>query len=463
MKIIKFIFLFLLTLTICSFFWSNSLAVKQINQPIAFVNVNVIPMDYEHILENQIVIIQDDRIAVIGPKDNVQIPQNAIRINGMDKYLMPGLSDMHTHSWGEDFIPFISNGVTTIRNMRGSTYHLELRQEILSGELLGPSMYLTGPYIDGPPPESADYPIITNPKEAVSVVANQKVAGYDFIKVLSQLSPEVFEAIISAARVNNIKVIGHPPFQVEFEKVLNSGMYSIEHLHGYNIELMSDNAPELDYYERSSWIKSWKYFDENKLQDLVKETVEMGVWNCPTLVIILNGRIRPSELEDKLKNPNLRYVAPNILKYWKEREYLEEEAIIARETDHFRKKTVKALHDAGGKLLLGTDSPQFFTIPGFSLHEELQHLVDAGLSPYEAIKTGTTNAAVFLGASKEFGKVAVGLRADLILLNNNPLVDINNTTNITGVMVRGKWFSDDELNLMLEDLALSFENKLSDE
>jgi len=462
-KYTKFVLVLILALLISSFFWPSLQTVSQINQPIAFINVNVIPMDREHILRNQTVITQDDRIVVVGSEGIVNIPENAIRINGKDKYLMPGLADMHTHSWGEDFIPFIANGVTTIRNMRGSRYHLELRQEILSGELLGPSMYLTGPYIDGPPPDSADYPIIANPKEVASLVTSQKEAGYDFIKILSQLSPEVFEAIVSSARVNNIKVIGHPPFQVEFEKVLNSGIYSIEHLHGYNIALMRDNAPEMDYYERSSWLKPWKYFDETKLQALVKKTVAMGVWNCPTLVIILNGRIKPSELENKLKNPNLRYVAPNILKYWKEREYLEEEAIIARGTDYFRKKIVKALHDAGSKLLLGTDTPQFFTIPGFSIHEELLHFVDAGLSPYEAIKTGTSNAATFLGASEEFGKVAVGLRADLIFLNSNPLVDINNTTDIAGVMVRGKWFSNDELHLMLEDLALSFENKLSDE
>ena len=170
---------------------------------------------------------------------------------------------------------------------------------------------------------------------------------------------------------------------------------------------MSDDAPEFNKYERAAWLKAWQYFDSSKLPALVEKTLATGTWNCPTLVVILNGRIRPFELEERLKNPNLRYVDPDIINYWSEREYIDEEAIITRVTDRFSKNTVKALHDAGCRLLLGTDTFQYFTIPGFSAHEELQHLVDAGLSPFEAIKTGTVNAAEFFGAAEEFGKVIV--------------------------------------------------------
>jgi hypothetical protein len=432
-------------------------------QPIAFVNVNVIPMDSERVLNNQTVITFGSLIVTMGSVKEVQIPENARRIEGEGKFLMPGLADMHTHSWGEDFIPFIVNGVTTIRNMGSWPFHLDLRKKVISGEVLGPTMFLAGPSIDGPPSSGPDYPVIDDPLKAVELVIEQKETGYDFIKVLSQLSPEVFAAIDSAAQAQHIPMIGHPPFQVDFEKVLSSGILSIEHLEGYNIALMSDDAPMLDNYARSSWLKPWKYFDESKLQELAKKTAKAGIWNCPTLVIILNGRIHPSELEEKLKNPNLRYIVPNILEYWREREYLEEEAIIARETDRYRKKTVKALHDAGAKLLLGTDTQQFFTLPGFSLHEELEHFVDAGLSPYEAIKAGTTNAAEFLQRRDEFGKVEIGFRADLILLHSNPLDDIKNTTDRMGVMLRGKWFQEYELKQMLEDLALSIEKRVSKE
>lgn len=445
------------------FFVMSSIVIGQSTQPIAFVNVNVIPMDSERVLNNQTVITFGNLIITMGSVEDVQIPENAKSIEGKGKFLMPGLADMHTHSWGEDFIPFIANGVTTIRNMGSWQFHLDLRQKVISGEVLGPTMYLAGPPIDGPSLYESDYLVIDDPLKAVKLVVEQKVAGYDFIKVLSQLSPKVFEAIDSTAQAHNIPMIGHPPFQVDFEKVLNSGMSSIEHLEGYNMALMSDDAPILDNYARSSWLMPWKYFDESKLQELAKKTAKAGIWNCPTLVIILNGRIHPSELEEKLKNPNLRYIVPNILEYWREREYLEEEAIIARETDRYRKKTVKALHDAGAKLLLGTDTQQFFTLPGFSLHEELEHFVDAGLSPYEAIKAGTTNAAEFLQGSNEFGKVEVGFRADLILLHSNPLNDVRNATDRMGVMLRGKWFYEYELKQMLEDLALSIEKRVSKE
>ena len=159
----------------------------------------------------------------------------------------------------------------------------------------------------------------------------------------------------------------------------------------------------------------------------------------------------------------MQYVHPEVIKYWKEREHLDEEELIARKTDWCRKMTLKALHDAGCKLLIGTDAYQFFIVHGFSVHEELQHFVDAGLSPFEAIQAGTTNAAEYLGAAGEVGKVAVGYEADLLLLHGNPLEEISNTKRIAGVMHRGRWFYESELERMLKDIAVSYEKMASKE
>lgn len=289
----------------------------------AFVAVNVVPMDHERILENQTVITQGERIVAIGPSDILQVPPQAESIDGRGKYLIPGFADMHVHlQEEEELVLCIANGVTTIRQMWGEDpWHLDWRKKIAEGELLGPRIYTAGPVIDGSPPKSSRYVIVDNPEEAESVVARHKELGFDFIKILSHLSPQAYEAILSAAKAHDIPVIGHVPYQVDLERALTSGLYSIEHLEGYNFALMANDAPAIDLDDRAAWLKPWEYFDESKLPALAKATAEMGVWNCPTLVVFINGRILPEELDDLLNQPNIRYVVPYVVDYWKERKY----------------------------------------------------------------------------------------------------------------------------------------------
>ena len=434
-------------------------------QPIAFVDVNVLPMDRERVLRGQTVVIQGERIVAMGSSNSIDIAPEAYRIDGRGKYLMPGLTDMHVHlGEEEEFVLFLANGVTTIRVMWGEApWTLDWRRRINDGELIGPRIYSAGPVIDGSWPgalaDSERMVIVDDPEAAFAFVATQKEMGYDFIKILSHLSPEAYDAILSAALRLDIPVAGHVPYQVDIETALTSGQRSIEHLEGYNFALMADDAPSIDPHDRAAWLQPWEYFDESRLEPLARATAEADVWNVPTLVIIVNGRILPEELGERLEQPNLRYVVPYTLDYWAEREYIAEEARIARETDAYRKQMVKALSDAGARLLIGTDTPQFFVVPGFSVHEELEHFVDAGLSPFEALRAGTSNPAEFLGAANEFGTVEVGMIADLMLLNENPLDDITHTTRRAGVMVRGAWFSEDRLHEMLEQVAVGFERE----
>src|SRR3990172_12229274 len=214
-----------------------------VNPLVAFVNVNVIPMDSERVLENQTVIVRDGVIELIGSSDQIEVPREALIVDGRGKYLMPGLVDMHVHiQFEDDMLLWVANGVTSVRNMWGNTGkmlqfgfpdQLALRKQIEQGALFGPTIYTAGPVMEGSPAFHPLAEVFDTPEAARESVAWQKAQGYDFIKVYDHLSPEVYQAIIAAARENDIPVIGHVPFAVGLDGVFASGQLTIEHLTGY--------------------------------------------------------------------------------------------------------------------------------------------------------------------------------------------------------------------------------------
>ncbi len=391
-----------------------------------FKNVNIIPMNTETILEGYNVVIKDGNIVKIGKPWKTRAPKNSIVIDGKGKYLVPGLTDMHVHLWLEDeLILYLANGVTTVRDMFGNSSKLLLRGKIEQEEVLGPRLYIASPIIDGKPPIWPDSTVITMPEHAELWVSRYKKMDYDFIKIYERLTEEVYDSIIAAAKKEDIPVVGHIPDSVNIEKALQSGQRSIEHL---------DN-----------------YIDSDKLYDI---TIENNIWNCPTIVVyeMFNRALDKEELE------GIDYVHPMWIKIWEERlDYPEEEIEVYRVAYQSKidknKIIAKKLYDKGGRILLGTDANNPFIIPGFSIHDELYNLVKAGLTPYEAIKTGTYDAAEFLNVLDASGTVEVGKNADLILLDENPLEDISNMKKIEGVMVRGKWISKNEIDEMLKTIA----------
>ncbi len=434
---------------------------KDLPSTIAFVNVNVIPMDRERILEGHSVVVKNGLIETVGPASSVQIPEDALKIDGTGKYLMPGLADMHVHNWSEnEFILFLANGVTTIRNMWGAPQHLQWRAKIAKGELLGPTIYTAGPLLDGAPPIWEGSTVVEKPEEAEGIVAEQKEAGYDFIKIYNRLSVEVFDAIVAAAKINNIPVAGHVPDDVGLEHFLNSHVYANEHLTGYREMLESDDSPFRDKNDLSSRIKRWNYIDESKIPEVVDATVKAGLWNCPTIVVH-QGFVSSDEAKELFERPDMKYVDPMTKASWDPSQDFRSKDLTLNDFDLIKKgttlmvKLTGALHKAGAKLVLGTDTPNPFVIPGFSIQRELKNLVDAGLSPYEAIKAGTSSAAEFFGVDT-FGTIAEGKRADLILVKENPLQDVANVAKREGVMVRGRWLPEQELQKKLEDLAVSY-------
>ncbi len=424
----------------------------------AFLHVNVVPMDRELVLPDQTVIVRGDRIVEIGPAATLKVPVEATRIDGRGKYLMPGLADMHAHVMEKDqLILFVTNGVTTVRNMSGEPKHIEWRNRIVEANLLGPTIYTAGPIVDGDPPVWPTSVVITKPEQASTIVAEQKEAGYDFLKVYNNLTVEAYDALTQAAGKQRIPVAGHVPVKVGLEHVLKARQRCIEHLDGYETALASDDCASARKNNFASLILAWLELDEQKIPNMVRETREAGTWNCPTL-IVYDKWIPPDEANVVLERDEFRYLSPAELDYHRPgNNYLKPftpemfEAVAAGKSA--RRKLTKALHDGGARILLGTDCANPLIVPGFSLHEELQNFVDAGLTPYEAIKAGTHDAAEFFDALDEWGTVAAGRRADLILLDANPLDDVANVAKRIGVMVRGKWYPQNDLQAKLDALA----------
>jgi imidazolonepropionase-like amidohydrolase len=421
----------------------------------AFVDVSIVPLDRNIILSHQTLIVRDGTISVIAPAPTVDIPKDALVVDGSGKFLMPGLVDMHVHIASEDeFLLFLANGVTAVRDMFGHSACLEWRDAIEKGNMLGPTIFVSSPIIDGNPPWIEGSIVVETAEEAEQVVKEQKAAGYDFIKIYDFLSPEAYAGIVEAAEKHGIQVVGHVPDEVGLEGVFAAGQSSIEHLRGYAAALAAD--PKKVTYGSEDWAMA----DTSKMQNLAESTRKAGVWNCPTLVLGQKW-VQPEEQQALLKHPVMRYVLPDVHDEWNPDSsylsYFSAEKLAAVEKSHKERLLMtRALHNAGARLLLGTDCGNPFVVAGFSIHEELNNLVDAGLTPFEAILTGTINAAEFVGASGEFGVIALGARADLILVDDNPLEDIGVIANPKGVMVRGLWLTRDELKAKLEQLAESY-------
>lgn len=414
----------------------------------AFVDVAVIPMDRERVLSGQTVIVRDGRIAQIGPAKSVRIPAGAVRIDGRGKFLLPGLAEMHAHIPGGEesdaevertLFLFLANGVTTIRGMQGDPRHLALRERAAKGELLSPVIYTAGPWLGG----EADAVAIT--------VKQQHAAGYDLLKIGSPTGA-AFDTMAAVAHRVGIPFAGHVPRGVGIERAVAARYASIDHLDGYVEYLVAAGAP-VDV-NKSQWfgVNLGLHLDESKIAPIAAATKRAGVWNVPTQVLIENLASSATS-KDLAQRPEMRYVPSDELAGWGRakdgffRGGTTPES--ARRTVEARRRLIKALHDAGAGLLLGSDAPQIYNVPGFSVHRELEVLVAAGLTPYQALETGTRNIAVYFNTANQTGTVAEGKRADLILLDANPLKDIRHTTRQAGVMIGGRWLSRADLDARL--------------
>ena len=421
----------------------------------AFLNINVIPMSDERIIEQQTVIVRDGIIDRIGHVDEVPVPEVARVIDGTDRFLIPGLAEMHAHvppagsgDLERDFALFVANGVTTVRGMLGHPSHLELRTALLEGESFGPRLITSGPSLNGRSVNGA--------ADGARQVREQHAAGYDFIKIHPGLDDGEFAAIAAAANELGMRFAGHVPVAVGLDNALASGMASIDHLDGYMAALMPPHYDASGGYGGFFDILLAGDVEEQRIPDLAAATAAAGTWTVPTETLVeqLINAVPASELRSRVE---MRYVPAATVGRWaqaKERQRQERgfSDEIAAKAIRIRRTLIRALHDAGVGILLGSDAPQVFNVPGFSLHRELELMVAAGLTPFEALEAGTVNAARFLGLRT--GVIATGREADLVVLDSNPLVDISSTRRVHGVMLRGNWYSATDREALLERFRL---------
>jgi imidazolonepropionase-like amidohydrolase len=413
-------------------------------QDLAFVGVNIVPMDRNRTLNNQTVIVQDGRIAEVGPAGSTRVPDGAARLEGRGKYLMPGLGEMHGHIPStlepREFTEavlflYVANGVTTVRGMQGSPGQLDLRERAKRGELLAPNLYLAGPAFSGKTIKSVD--------EAIQRVRQQKAEGWDLLKVLPGLARDHYDAMARTAKEVGISFAGHVPADVGLLHAIRSGQETFDHLDGYIEYLEGDKGPVAD----------------PKFQEIAKLSREAGVWVVPTMALweTLRGT---ADLATLLAFPELKYMPLEQIQQWRsgQESLLKSSDFnpdVARNVIKNRMRLLKVLDDGGVKILLGSDAPQRFSVPGFSIHREMRRMADAGMKPYDILRSGTYNIGLYLKEKDNFGTIEVGKRADLILLNANPLEDISNIARRSGVMVRGRWLSEREIQSRLEKIAVS--------
>jgi len=426
-------------------------------QVIVFKSVNVVPMDTERVLENQDVVVRDGKIESISPSGSAKIDLRALVVEAKGKFLMPGLSEMHAHIPPNDNITaqkevltlFAVNGVTTIRGMLGHPTHIELREQVKRGEVLGPKIFTSGPSFNGLS--------VKTPEGGDKMVRDQKAMGYDFLKLHPGLTLTNFNAIVKAANEVGITYGGHVSSGVGVWRAVDVNYSTIDHLDGFiegmvpGIEAMTDQ--EIGFFG----LFVGKKADMSQLPRLIEALREHRVWVVPTQALAERW-IAADKSPDQLRAaPEMKYMDPKTLDSWtenKKRQMAVPGYNAADVADYIaiRRRIIKACSQGGVGLLLGSDAPQVFNVSGFSIHHELRYLVDSGLTPYEALKTGTVNVAAFYNASATSGTVTAGKVADLVLVNANPLQSISATTSIDGVMVGGKWLSRGYLDSELKRL-----------
>jgi imidazolonepropionase-like amidohydrolase len=426
--------------------------------PLLLAHVTVIDVAGGVPKPDMTVVITGDHISEIGEAGKVVAPPGATVVDAAGKFLIPGLWDMHVHWYNRDTLTlFTANGVTGVREMFGNSDLLRWRQDIAKGSLSGPRMIVASPIIDGPQPVWPNSIVAANEDEGRKAVINVKKWGADFVKVYSLLPRDAYFAIADEAKKQGLTFAGHVPFSVSPAEVSDAGQKSIEHLTGILIEC-SDKETELRkgiVQGRSPAARAraesiaLETYSDRKASELFARFVKNETWQCPTLTV-LRSRAYLGDENFRI-DQRLKFIPPPMQQRWSLRIANRNEGNYANAKKVFQKELeiVGAMRKAGVPLLAGTDTGNPFCFPGFSLHEELALLVIAGLTPVDALRSATLNPAKFLGLDKTMGTIEQGKVADLVLLDANPLEDVQNTQRIDAVISHGRLFDRKALDKML--------------
>jgi hypothetical protein len=430
--LMKFKFLFLLILTIPKIYSQTNTEQQSYNYILR--NVNVIPINHDTVLKNQIVVITGDKITLITNDNDKGFVQNDrfTIIDCKDKYLMPGIADMHAHfpEYSELKRYFTLNllaGVTTIRSMRGDEKHLQIK----NGENL-PKLNL----ILSSPPTTKDLDI--DKRIADSVVSTSKANGFQFLKVLSIKDSLSFVNLAAACKKNNFPFCGHGLTNISMPLLLTSGYQSIEHLTGYAENLKKG---------------------EDYVNKLIKLTAKNKVYNCATEDYFeLGYNMQP--ITELKKRHGLKYIADSTIAKW-DKELSEDRSKIGdlklkQQQDNYTKyrnakyKIIVKLIQTNADLLIGADAGSAYSVPGFAMQEEMKHHANAGLTNYQVLCAATLNAAKYMRQEDKWGTVEMNKTANLILLNANPLEDLNNLNSVEGIFLNSQFKTTKELEESLK-------------
>jgi hypothetical protein len=420
-------------------------------------DVNVVDLRNGTILEHRYIVIDSGLIKSISSKID-QPERYAQKIDGRDYYLLPGLAEMHAHIPSpptsdsrveETLFLYLSNGITTIRGMLGHPSHLELREKASKEALLSPRIFTSSPSLNGNSVQTIE--------EAQQKVTAYAEAGYDFLKIHPGIRLEVFNALAETARHEEIPFAGHVPVDVGIIKAIESGYATIDHVDGFLEGLVP--ADKLGDPNDNGFFgyNFTSLADTTRIPELVELSKQKKIWVVPTQSLFERW-FAPTTADEMLAQPEMKYMPLATLQNWRERKIQATGAQSSFEPDNWeefieiRRKLIRSIQDNGHGLLLGSDAPQIFNVPGFSIHHEIEGMVRAGLSPLEILRSGTINVARYLDMEDRFGEIKVGLEADALLIRNNPLNDLGALKEIEGVLVRGRWIPKEEIDRRLKEI-----------
>lgn len=446
------------------------------NPDIVIRNVTAVNVVTGKLDRNVSVVITGNRIARVGR--GIKPGKGSTLIDGTGKFVIPGLWDMHVHVFNNGFMPgtnhkddyfpmFIANGVTGVRDMWTDPDDIKLaaewNAEIEAGRLLAPRLMVASRIVDGAPVVHDNSLGVANANEARSAVRTLKAAGAGFIKVYDLLSRESYFAIAAEAKRLNIAFAGHVPLSVSPWEASDAGQKSIEHLTGMDVGCSTDES-RYRSLKQKDWTPALRKelmdsYDDAKCRRMSAVFVKNQTWHDPTLVVLRSRFL--SDLDEVRNSELLKYVHPEERKAWLAISNRMPPAMVLQRKTRFQRQItiLEALHSTGVQILAGTDVGNEYIFAGFSLHDELSMLVDAGFTPLEALQAATINPAKYLGLERRYGAIEKGKSADLVLLNADPLVDIANTRKIHAVLLNGKLLPQSKLEAMLKSVENLYTNE----
>ena len=409
----------------------------------AIVDVSVVPMDRETVLQHQTVVVSGGRITAMGSLRKTRPPQGAEIIDGRGKYLIPGLTDAHVHLMTTSELPlYTANGVTTVFNLDGRPGHLLWKKQIAEGKLLGPTIFSTGPIFYG----------ANNVEDAVKKVDEAVDEGYDAFKIYNPVKKDQYAAVADEVHKKNLLFIGHIARDVDVDRTLAAGQ-SIAHMEEFTYTYF--NPKRSDKWDDI-------VLDTSKIPALAQQVKASGVYVVPTVDTFHDIVRQATDLKEFLSTPSQKYEAPWVLALFQPgvdryaNNFKPDRYQLLRDLYALQLKLIKGFEDAGVPMMTGTDSQDVGPTAGFSTHNELQEMVKAGLTPFQALQTSTVIPAKYFRESDSAGTITAGKKADLVLLSANPLENIDNTRKIAGVMNHGQWFDEAKLKELLDSRQAAY-------